>query len=64
MLADATSKNPEFTPDIPGNYVVEVTDLGEAEPSIWAVPSGGAAETVTLNFYADLWRGVIVGQDA
>jgi len=49
-LMDATSQNPEFTPDLSGLYEVVVTDE--------------ASGPVTLQIYAGTWRGVIVGQDA
>ena len=50
-LMDATSQNPEFTPDKRGKYTVTVTD--EA-----------ANKTVRLDIYAGTWVGVITGQDA
>ncbi len=50
-LMDATTQNPEFTPDVAGHYVVEVTD--EA-----------SGETVSMSIYAGTWRGIIVGEDA
>lgn len=50
-LTDATTKNPEFTPDIAGMYNVTVTDT-----------AAGAA--VSMDIYAGTWVGVIVGQDS
>ena len=49
-LMDATSQNPEFTPDIRGKYTLAVTDLA-------------ADNTVTVDVYAGTWVGVITGQD-
>lgn len=49
-LTDATSQNPEFTPDIAGLYAVTVTDEATGDP-------------VTLEIYAGTWEGIIVGQD-
>jgi len=49
-LAAAGSRTPEFTPDVPGIYALDVTD--EA--------TGGPVEIVV---YAGTWRGVIVGRD-
>jgi hypothetical protein len=49
-LADAATRNPEFVPDVPGLYRVDVTD--EA-----------SGETVTLRIYGGTFRGVIVGED-
>jgi hypothetical protein len=51
VLDSATTRNPAFTPDVPGNYVVRVTDLEEDEE-------------IELAIYAGTWRGVIVDQDA
>jgi len=50
-LLDATSRNPEFTPDVPGTYEIRVTDLEANEP-------------VSLTIHAGKWEGIIVGQDA
>ncbi len=50
-LMDATGQYPEFTPDVMGQYGVQVTDLD-------------AGSTVTMVIYAGTWRGVVVGQDA
>ncbi len=50
-LMDASGRNPEFTPDVMGQYSVRVTDLATGDP-------------VTLVIYAGTWQGVIVGQDA
>ncbi len=50
-LVDATSQNPEFTPDVAGSYKLSVTNL---------------ATNAAVNFtvYAGTWKGIIVGQDA
>jgi hypothetical protein len=50
-LADASTQNPEFTPDVMGAYTVRITDLAAGEPA-------------ELVIYAGTWVGVIVGQDA
>ncbi len=50
MLMDASTQNPEFTPDFPGKYTLTVTDLEAGSP-------------VTLEIFAGNWRGVIIGQD-
>jgi len=50
-LMDATSQNPEFTPDKRGKYTVTVTDLA-------------ANKTVALDIYGGTWVGAITGQDA
>jgi len=55
-LADATTQNPEFTPDISGVYTVQVTELPEEEDKV--------ATTLELMIHAGTWRGVIIGQDA
>jgi len=49
-LIGATTRFPEFTPEFPGRYKLAVTD-----------ESSGMR--VTFEVLADLWRGVIVGQD-
>ncbi len=49
-LADADTRNPEFVPDVPGLYRIDVTDIE-------------SGETVTLRIYGGTYRGVIVGQD-
>jgi hypothetical protein len=49
-LMDATSQNPEFTPDQRGKYTLSVTDLAENR-------------TVSIDVYAGTWVGVITGQD-
>lgn len=49
-LIDANTQNPEFTPDVPGTFVLTVTDLATAKP-------------VTLTVYAGTWKGIITGQD-
>ncbi len=51
-LSDATGRNPEFTPDVTGTYVVTVTDT---------TVTPNAPVTITIN--AGLWRGVITGQN-
>lgn len=50
-LTDATTRNPEFTPDVTGMYTVTVTDTAAGKP-------------VSMNIHAATWVGVIVGQDA
>lgn len=50
-LVDATTRNPEFTPDVAGMYTVTVTDTAAGAP-------------VTIDIYAGTWVGVIVGQDS
>jgi len=50
VLRAATTRNPEFTPDVPGIYTLDVTDEAGGEP-------------VRIVIYAGTWRGVIVGQD-
>jgi formate-dependent nitrite reductase cytochrome c552 subunit len=51
VLAGGDSRVPEFTPDIPGIYVVQVTDQANSAP-------------VRFEVYAGTWRGIIVAQDA
>lgn len=51
-LSDPTAQDLEFTPDMPGNYQVTVTDLGANNA------------VVTLSIVAGLWRGIITGKDA
>ncbi|MCP3905081.1 MAG: hypothetical protein GY715_15765 [Planctomycetes bacterium] len=48
VLTDATTRTPEFTPDLPGEYVVQITDIG-----------GGGI--VQLSVWAGNYRGVIEG---
>jgi hypothetical protein len=50
-LTEATSQNPEFTPDLSGRYIVTVTDT--------SVP-----KMVRFDIYAGTWVGAITGQDA
>jgi hypothetical protein len=50
-LAEASTQNPEFTPDVMGSYTARVTDLA-------------TGEATQLVIYAGSWVGVIVGQDA
>ncbi len=50
-LVGATTQDPEFTPDVIGQYTVTVTDAD-------------AGSAVTLQIAAGTWHGVIVGQDA
>jgi len=50
-LLDATTQNPEFTPDVAGTYQLTVTDLATTKP-------------VTLTVHAGTWKGIITGQDA
>jgi len=56
-LMDPTSQNPEFTPDVAGEYVVTVNELSES-----GMPSTSAV--VTIDIEAGTWKGIIVGQDA
>ena len=51
VLSDATTQNPEFTPDVAGEYTLAVTDLV-------------ANKTVNLTFLSGTWKGMITGQDA
>ncbi|MGA7616491.1 MAG: hypothetical protein WBX15_15055, partial [Thermoanaerobaculia bacterium] len=50
VLTDATTQNPEFTPDMAGKYTVKVTDLADNSEK-------------TMVVYAGTWRGIITGQD-
>ena len=50
-LVDATTQNPEFTPDIAGRYDVSVTDLA-------------TNKAVTFTIAAGTWKGILVGQDS
>lgn len=50
VLIDAMTRTPDFTPDAPGLYEFEVTDIAMGGP-------------VTLQVWAGNWRGVIVDQD-
>jgi formate-dependent nitrite reductase cytochrome c552 subunit len=52
-LMDATTQNPEFIPDVPGLYKIEVTDMTD----------DGKAGPVLLRIYGGTWRGAIVDQD-
>jgi len=54
VLMDATTRTPEFTPDVPGLYKVEVTDLTDMSKE----------GPVLLRIYAGTWHGILVGQDA
>jgi hypothetical protein len=49
-LLDATTQNPEFTPDVPGTYQLAVTDQSTGKP-------------VNLAVHAGTWKGIITGQD-
>jgi hypothetical protein len=49
-LMEATSQNPEFTPDKTGKYTLTVTDLVDNK-------------TVVFDIYAGTWVGAITGQD-
>jgi formate-dependent nitrite reductase cytochrome c552 subunit len=51
-LRDAMSQYPDFTPDVTGKYEVTVTDM-----------TGDVDVPVTLEVYAGLWEGAIIGQD-
>lgn len=50
VLLDATTQNPEFTPDILGTYELAVTDLATSKP-------------VNLTIHAGKWTGIIDGVD-
>lgn len=50
-LTDATTRNPYFTPDIPGLYTLTVTNLETAKP-------------VSMKVYAGKWKGMVTGLDA
>jgi hypothetical protein len=52
-LADASTRAPYFTPDVPGLYVLELTNP----------LAGSTGAPITLEVYAGTWRGVIVDQD-
>lgn len=52
-LTDATTRHPEFTPDLPGVYRVTITDTTKQPPAV-----------VTLQINAGRWVGAITGQDA
>ncbi|MGZ8851674.1 MAG: hypothetical protein ACXW3E_15280, partial [Thermoanaerobaculia bacterium] len=51
VLSDATTQNPDFTPDVPGTYELTVTDLATNKP-------------VALTLLAGTWKGMVTGQDA
>lgn len=54
-LSGTTIKNPYFTPDVAGQYVLNVT----------TTPTGTTVPVIdTLNIYAGTWAGAITGQDA
>jgi hypothetical protein len=50
-LMDAATQNPELTPDVAGEYELEVTDLA-------------TDDTVEMTVYAGTWRGIIEDMDA
>lgn len=50
-LADATTQNPEFTPDIAGTYQLTLTDLA-------------TGKAVNMTVYGGTWKGIITGLDA
>jgi len=50
-LLDATTQNPEFTPDVVGKYELTVTDLA-------------TKKLTTLSVSAGTWHGIVTGQDA
>ena len=50
-LADATTQDPEFTPDVAGRYELTVTDLA-------------TNKAVTFTIAAGTWKGIVTGQDA
>jgi hypothetical protein len=49
-LVDGLTKNPEFTPDVPGRYTIHVTDAG-------------TGQSVSLAIYGGTFRGIIESQD-
>lgn len=51
ILRQSATRNPFFTPDAPGTYELQVTDLATGDP-------------VVLTIYAGTWRGVVVDVDA
>ncbi len=51
VLTDAATQNPEFTPDVAGEYDLAVTDLA-------------TNKTVNLTLFAGTWKGIVTGQDA
>lgn len=53
QLTDATTRNPYFTPDIRGTYLLTVTDR-----------SGEVMTPVTIEIHAGEWAGAITGQGA
>jgi formate-dependent nitrite reductase cytochrome c552 subunit len=50
-LLDATTQNPEFTPDVKGTYKLTVQDLTAGTPT-------------TLTIYAGNWMGIVTGKNA
>ena len=50
-LVDGTTQNPEFTPDVAGNYVLTATDLATNKQYNVTIAAGS-------------WRGIVTGQDA
>jgi len=50
-LIDASSQNPEFTPDVKGDYTLDVTDLAT-----------GTDKTIVI--HAGTWKGIITGTDS
>jgi hypothetical protein len=51
VLRDATTQNPDVTPDVAGTYELTVTDLQSNQP-------------VRVTFHAGTWKGIITGIDA
>ena len=51
-LMDATTQNPEFTPDVAGLYRITATDM-----------TGETDADVVIEIYAGTWEGAISGQD-
>jgi hypothetical protein len=49
-LLDATSQDPEFTPDVAGAYELTITDLATNKP-------------VTIALHAGTWQGIVRGAD-
>ncbi|MFZ2492977.1 MAG: hypothetical protein WA208_15955 [Thermoanaerobaculia bacterium] len=50
VLVDATTQDPDFTPDVKGTYTVTVTDLTANKP-------------VTLTIHAGMYKGIVAGKD-
>jgi formate-dependent nitrite reductase cytochrome c552 subunit len=50
-LVDATSADPEFTPDVPGSYKLTVNNLATGTPT-------------TVTVFAGTWKGIVTGVNA